>query len=119
MNVNLKAVFHLCQLFINHCLKHDRMGSILNITSQAAFHGSTTGMHTTRQVRRPCRFAISLAREVAKQKINVNNIAVGIMDTAMIRKNLEQNPDYYVNRIRWPRCPASRNCRYRCVHGLA
>ncbi len=51
MNVNLKAVFHLCQLFINHCLKHDRMGSILNITSQAAFHGSTTGMHTTRQVR--------------------------------------------------------------------
>ncbi|MCV4725314.1 SDR family oxidoreductase, partial [Escherichia coli] len=23
----------------------------------------------------------------------------GIMDTAMIRKNIEQNPDYYVSRI--------------------
>ena len=66
MNVNLKAVFHLSQMFVNHCL---------------------------------AAFAISLAREVAKQKINVNNIAVGIMDTAMIRKNIEQNPDYYVSRI--------------------
>ncbi|MGP2444880.1 SDR family NAD(P)-dependent oxidoreductase [Pantoea ananatis] len=100
MNVNLKAVFHLCQLFINHCLKHDRMGSILNITSQAAFHGSTTGhAHYAASKAGLVAFAISLAREVAKQKINVNNIAVGIMDTAMIRKNLEQNPDYYVNRI--------------------
>ncbi len=43
MNVNLKAIFHLSQLFVNHCLQHDQMGSILNITSQAAFHGSTTG----------------------------------------------------------------------------
>ena len=43
MNVNLKAVFHLSQLFVNHCLAKDQAGSILNITSQAAFHGSTTG----------------------------------------------------------------------------
>ena len=93
MNVNLKAVFHLSQLFVNHCLAKDRAGSILNITSQAAFHGSTTGQAGL------VAFSISLAREVAKQKINVNNIAVGIMDTAMIRKNIEQNPDYYVSRI--------------------
>ena len=84
MNINLKAVFHLSQLFVNHCLAKDRAGSILNITSQAAFHGSTTGH---------AHYAAS------KQKINVNNIAVGIMDTAMIRKNIEQNPDYYVSRI--------------------
>lgn len=43
MNINLKAVFHLSQLFVNHCLAKDQAGSILNITSQAAFHGSTTG----------------------------------------------------------------------------
>lgn len=100
MNINLKAVFHLSQLFVNHCTAKDRAGSILNITSQAAFHGSTTGhAHYAASKAGTVAFAISLAREVAKQKINVNNIAVGIMDTAMIRKNIEQNPDYYVSRI--------------------
>lgn len=100
MNVNLKAVFHLSQLFVNHCLAKVQAGSILNITSQAAFHGSTTGhAHYAASKAGLVAFSISLAREVAKQKINVNNIAVGIMDTAMIRKNIEQNPDYYVSRI--------------------
>lgn len=100
MNVNLKAVFHLSQLFVNHCLAKDQAGSNLNITSQAAFHGSTTGhAHYAASKAGLVAFSISLAREVAKQKINVNNIAVGIMDTAMIRKNIEQNPDYYVSRI--------------------
>lgn len=100
MNVNLKAVFHLSQLFVSHCLAKDQAGSILNITSQAAFHGSTTGhAHYAASKAGLVAFSISLAREVAKQKINVNNIAVGIMDTAMIRKNIEQNPDYYVSRI--------------------
>ncbi len=56
MNVNLKAIFHLSQLFVNHCLQHDQMGSILNITSQAAFHGSTTGhAHYAAQQGRPGR----------------------------------------------------------------
>ena len=100
MNVNLKAVFHLSQLFVTHCLAKAQAGSILNITSQAAFHGSTTGhAHYAASKAGLVAFSISLAREVAKQKINVNNIAVGIMDTAMIRKNIEQNPDYYVSRI--------------------
>ncbi|MHA1071840.1 SDR family NAD(P)-dependent oxidoreductase [Enterobacter ludwigii] len=100
MNVNLKAVFHLSQLFVNHCLQQDQAGSILNITSQAAFHGSTTGhAHYAASKAGLVAFSISLAREVAKQNINVNNIAVGIMDTAMIRKNIEQDPAYYVSRI--------------------
>lgn len=100
MNVNLKAVFHLSQLFVNHCIATGRKGSILNITSQAAFHGSTTGhAHYAASKAGLVAFSISLAREVARLNINVNNIAVGIMDTAMIRKNLERDPDYYVSRI--------------------
>ncbi|ATA26018.1 3-oxoacyl-ACP reductase [Brenneria goodwinii] len=100
MNVNLKSVFYLSQLFVNHCIHEDKAGSILNITSQAAFHGSTTGhAHYAASKAGLVAFSISLAREVAKQKINVNNIAIGIMDTPMIRKNLQENPDYYVNRI--------------------
>ena len=63
MNVNLKAIFHLSQLFVNHCLQHDQMGSILNITSQAAFHGSTTGhAHYAASKAGLVAFAISLAR---------------------------------------------------------
>ncbi len=100
MNVNLKSVFHLCQLFVNQCLDKHITGSILNITSQAAFHGSTTGhSHYAASKAGLVAFSISLAREVAKQGINVNNIAVGIMDTDMIRKNLEKDPEYYLNRI--------------------
>ncbi|MFK8260549.1 SDR family NAD(P)-dependent oxidoreductase [Erwinia sp. AnSW2-5] len=100
MNVNLKAVFHLSQLFINHCREQDQAGSILNITSQAAFHGSTTGhAHYAASKAGLVAFSISLAREVARQKINVNNIAVGIMATGMMQSNIEQNPDYYLNRI--------------------
>lgn len=100
MNVNLKSVFHLCQLFVNQCLTKQLTGSILNITSQAAFHGSTTGhSHYAASKAGLVAFSISLAREVAKQNINVNNIAVGLMDTEMIRENLNNNPEYYLSRI--------------------
>jgi 3-oxoacyl-[acyl-carrier protein] reductase len=99
MNVNLKAVFHLSQLFVNHCLAKDRAGSILNITLRRPSTVRPPVTHYAASKAGLVAFSISLAREVAKQKINVNNIAVGIMDTAMIRKNIEQNPDYYVSRI--------------------
>nr|WP_314268003.1 SDR family oxidoreductase [uncultured Moellerella sp.] len=100
MNINLKSVFHLSQLFVNQCLNKDIAGSILNVTSQAAFHGSTTGhAHYAASKAGLVTFAISLAREVAKKKININNIAVGIMDTEMIKQNLEKDADYYLNRI--------------------
>lgn len=100
MNINLKSVFHLSQLFINQCSNKQITGSVLNITSQAAFHGSTTGhSHYAASKAGLVAFSISLAREVAKQGINVNNIAVGIMDTEMIRGNLEKDPQYYLNRI--------------------
>nr|ELR5114535.1 SDR family oxidoreductase [Providencia stuartii] len=100
MNINLKSVFHLSQLFINQCSSKQITGSVLNITSQAAFHGSTTGhSHYAASKAGLVAFSISLAREVAKQGINVNNIAVGIMDTEMIRGNLEKDPQYYLNRI--------------------
>lgn len=100
MNVNLKSVFHLSQLFVNHCLNQQIRGSVLNITSQAAFHGSTTGhSHYAASKAGLVAFSISLAREVANQGINVNNIAVGMMDTEMVRGNLEKDAQYYLNRI--------------------
>ncbi|MCY0039803.1 hypothetical protein LAD64_23545 [Klebsiella pneumoniae] len=43
-------------------------------------------------------FAISLAREVAKQNINVNQYARrGSWILRLIRRNIEQNPDSYTS----------------------
>ncbi|MBO0476691.1 SDR family oxidoreductase [Vagococcus sp. DIV0080] len=100
MMVNLKSPFLLSQLFVNHKKKLKSAGHIVNITSQAAFHGSTTGhAHYAASKAGLVTFSISLAREVAQYGINVNNVAVGIMRTKMIEKKFTENPDYYLNRI--------------------
>lgn len=100
MEVNLRAPFLLAQKFVNYATENKRKGHIVNVTSQAAFHGSTTGhAHYAASKAGLIAFSISLAREVAKSGINVNNIAVGIMHTRMIQSNLDKNPDYYLNRI--------------------
>lgn len=100
MSVNLRAPFLLAQRFVNYATENNRQGHIVNVTSQAAFHGSTTGhAHYAASKAGLIAFSISLAREVAKKGINVNNIAVGIMHTRMIQANLDKDPDYYLNRI--------------------
>ncbi|MFE0507227.1 SDR family NAD(P)-dependent oxidoreductase [Peribacillus butanolivorans] len=100
IEINLTSVFLTCQTFANHCLERNKRGKILNITSQAAFHGSTTGhAHYAASKAGMVGFTISLAREIAKNGINVNNLALGIVETDMIRESLEKNEDYYVNRI--------------------
>lgn len=100
LNTNLTSVFLTCQTFVNHCLTKNKQGKILNITSQAAFHGSTTGhAHYAASKAGMVGFTISLAREVAKAGINVNNLALGIVETDMIKDNLAEKGDYYLNRI--------------------
>ena len=75
-------------------------GSIVNISSQAAFHGSTTGhAHYAASKAGLIALTISLAREVAPHGIRVNAIAAGMMDTDMARDALEQNAPAYLQRI--------------------
>ena len=98
--VNLTAVFLLSQLFIRSRLDGKQGGKILNITSQAAFHGSTTGhAHYAASKAGVVAFTVSAAREVAPQGINVNAIALGIVETNMIQEALKARPDYYISRI--------------------
>ncbi|GED13929.1 SDR family NAD(P)-dependent oxidoreductase [Aneurinibacillus migulanus] len=100
IDTNLTSVFLTSQTFVNHCLEQNKGGKILNITSQAAFHGSTTGhAHYAASKAGMIGFTISLAREVAKNNINVNNLALGIVETEMIKDSLQKNEDYYLNRI--------------------
>jgi 3-oxoacyl-[acyl-carrier protein] reductase len=40
-----------------------------------------------------------MARELSSQGITVNGIALGVVDTDMIRDNINANPGYYESRI--------------------
>lgn len=100
LKVNLEAPFILCKLFVQQLLEQERKGKIINIVSQAAFHGSTTGhAHYAASKAGLVGFTISLAREVAPYGINVNAVAPGIMNTPMFAMALETNAEYYKNRI--------------------
>lgn len=102
ISVNLEAPFLTCKKMVNHLIETGRKGKILNVTSQAAFHGSTTGhAHYAASKGGLVSFTVSLAREVASYGINVNAIAPGIMETPMLKNSLStrEGQDYYTKRI--------------------
>lgn len=85
LDVNLVGPFVLSKLFVNYCIENDIKGKIVNMTSQAAFHGSTSGhAHYASSKAGLVGFTISLAREVAPYGINVNAVAPGIMETQLV-----------------------------------
>ena len=75
-------------------------GRIVNVSSQAAFRGSTTG-HAPYDASKGgiVSFTISLAREVAPLGIAVNAVAPGMMLTEMTAKTLQANEEKYLARI--------------------
>lgn len=100
VDINLTAVFLTCQTLVQKVLAEKRKAKILNVTSQAAFNGSTTGhAHYAASKSGVVTFTISLAREVSKQGINVNAIALGMVETGMSAKALADNKAYYEKRI--------------------
>lgn len=102
LDINLIGPFMLCRRMVNYCLDNGRKGKIVNMVSQAAFHGSTSGhAHYAASKAGLVGFTISLAREVAPYGIHVNAVAPGIMETPMIAKKLEDpvGRQQYLERI--------------------
>ena len=100
MDVNLTAPFLTSQYFAKINLEKKRPGRIININSQAAFNGSTTGhAHYAASKSGMVALTISMARELSAKGITVNGIALGVVNTDMIRDNIEANPGYYESRI--------------------
>jgi 3-oxoacyl-[acyl-carrier protein] reductase len=100
VDINLTAVFLTCQTLVQNVLAGQRTAKILNVTSQAAFNGSTTGhAHYAASKSGVVTFTISLAREVSKQGINVNAIALGMVETGMSAQALAEHKEYYEKRI--------------------
>jgi len=116
LDMNLVAPFIMCKLFVKHLIAHNKKGKIVNIVSQAAFHGATTGhAHYAASKGGLVSFTISLAREMARYGINVNAVAPGIMDTPMIRAAIKEKGDYYKDRIPLGRVAVPEEVAYGVV----
>ena len=100
LDVNLTGTFLNSREFVKRLLDSGRQGKVVNIASQAAFRGSTTG-HSPYDASKGgiVSFTVALAREVAKQGINVNAVAPGMIYTDMTAKTIDNNKEKYLNRI--------------------
>lgn len=100
MAVNLTGPFLTCRDVVRRWLADGRKGRIVNITSQAAFNGATSGhAHYAATKAGLVAFTISLAREVAPKGIHVNCVAPGMMSTEMAKDALDKNLETYLSRI--------------------
>ncbi len=98
--INLTGPFLCCREAVRRWLPAGRTGRIVNVSSQAAFHGSTSGhAHYAASKAGLVSFTVSLAREVATHGIHVNAVAPGMMDTEMARQALEWDQQRYIDRI--------------------
>ena len=100
LQVNLTGMFLCSREFVKRLLDRQQPGRIVNISSQAAFRGSTTG-HAPYDASKGgmVSFTISLAREVAEKNIMVNCVAPGLMHTEIMDKALRANMQKYIDRV--------------------
>lgn len=116
IDINLIAPFILCRGYVNDRIAKNKKGKIINIVSQAAFHGSTSGhAHYAASKSGLVGFTISLAREVAPYGINVNAVAPGMMRTPMNKEALDKREDEYLTRIPLGRIASPEEVAYSVV----
>ena len=98
--VNVTGAFVACRELVKRLLAAKRKGRIVNIVSQAAFRGSTSG-HLPYDSSKGAivSMTIGLAREVAKQGIGVNAVAPGMVRTEMVAEIWRKNKEKYLARI--------------------
>jgi 3-oxoacyl-[acyl-carrier protein] reductase len=100
LQVNLTGTFIACREMVKRLIDTERPGSIVNVSSVAAFHGSTSGQAAYDASKGGMNsFTVSLAREVAPYGITVNALAPGLMVTEMTEKKYMARKDQYLSRI--------------------
>jgi 3-oxoacyl-[acyl-carrier protein] reductase len=100
VEVNLTGTFLCSREMVRQLIAAGRPGRIVNVSTQAAFRGSTTG-HAPYDASKGgiISLTVSMAREVARYGIAVNAVAPGMMLTEMTAKTLEANREKYLSRI--------------------
>lgn len=100
IEVNLTGTFLCSREMVRQLVAAGRPGRIVNVSSQAAFRGSTTG-HAPYDASKGgiVSLTVSMAREVARYGIAVNAVAPGMMHTDMTAKAIEANREKYLARI--------------------
>ncbi len=98
--VNVSGPFVACRELVKRLRARKAKGKIVNIASQAAFLGSTSG-HLPYDSSKGALVSMTraIAREVAKEGINVNAVAPGMVMTEMIAKIWEERKEQYLRRI--------------------
>jgi len=98
--VNVTGAFVLTREVVRRMLDDARAGKIVNIVSQAAFLGSTSG-HLPYDCSKGAMvsFTRAVAREVAPKGINVNAVAPGMIRTEMVAQRLAADEEKYLSRI--------------------
>ncbi|MGI6777125.1 MAG: SDR family NAD(P)-dependent oxidoreductase [Acetivibrionales bacterium] len=100
IRINLTGTFMFSKRVVNYLIGKKSKGKIINIVSQAAFHGSTSGhAHYAAAKGGVVTFTVSLAREVARYGINVTAVAPGMMRTPMNKDALAEREAEYIERI--------------------
>jgi 3-oxoacyl-[acyl-carrier protein] reductase len=99
-SVNVTGVFIACREMVRRWRERGVKGKIVNIVSQAAFLGSTSG-HLPYDSSKGAVISMTraIAREVAPDGINVNAVAPGMVKTEMVKRLLDAKLEFYLSRI--------------------
>lgn len=90
IEVNLKGAFFCAQAAAKAMVAAGRRGSIINLTSGAAFRGSPRGVHYCASKGGVLSMTRQMALELAPHGIRVNAIAPGLTDTAQPRHGMSE-----------------------------
>ena len=85
LDINLKGSCFCAQAVARRMVATGRSGSIINLTSGAAFRGSPRGVHYCASKGGVLSMTRQMALELAPYRIRVNTIAPGLTDTAQPR----------------------------------
>jgi NAD(P)-dependent dehydrogenase (short-subunit alcohol dehydrogenase family) len=85
LDINLKGACFCAQAAARAMIASGRQGSIINLTSGAAYRGSPRGVHYCASKGGVLSMTRQMALELAPHRIRVNAIAPGLTDTAQPR----------------------------------